>query len=96
MKTEYQVLQRPLLSEKGTDLQEKHNQVLFQVAPEATKVEIKSAVEKLFKVKVANVRTMNYRGKTKSVRRRVGRRSHWKKAIVTLVEGQSIQLFEGV
>lgn len=96
MKSEYQVIKRPLLSEKGTELQGKNNQVLFAVDPRANKAEIKQAVEKLFKVKVTDVHTMRYRGKVKTRGRIVGQRPNWKKAVVTLAEGQTIQIFEGV
>ncbi len=96
MKDKLQIIKGALLTEKGTDLQEKHNQVLFKVDPRATKLEIKEAVEKLYDVRVLKVRTMRYAGKRKSVGRRVGRRPSWKKAVVTLAEGQSIQIFEGV
>ena len=68
----------------------------FEVAADATKVEIRKAVEGLFEVKVVSVRTMNCRGKDRRVGRSVGRRRHWKKAIVEVAEGEMIDLFEGV
>jgi large subunit ribosomal protein L23 len=68
----------------------------FAVAPDATKIEIRKAVEQLFEVKVLTVRTMNCRGKDRRVGRSVGRRPHWKKAIVEVAEGEMIDLFEGV
>jgi large subunit ribosomal protein L23 len=91
IKSEYTIVREPLLSEKGSDLGEKHNQYFFKVALGANKIEIKRAVEKLYKVKVAEVRTMRMLGKRKLLRRKVGFRPDWKKAIVTLKEGHSIE-----
>ena len=68
----------------------------FEVVPNATKVEIKHAVERLFEVKVVSVRTMNCRGKDRRVGQSVGRRRHWKKAIVEIAEGEMIDVFEGI
>ena len=82
----------PLITEKGTGLQEKHNQYLFRVAPRANKIEIKQAIEKLFEVKVAGVRTSRVRGKTRRIGRTIGHRPNWKKAVVTLKEGDTINL----
>ncbi len=95
MKELFQVIQSPLITEKGTLLAEDGNQVLFRVPKGANKAEIRSAVEKLFDVKVTKVRTLNYLGKTRRVGRVVGRRPGWKKAYVTLAEGQRIDFFEG-
>ncbi len=80
----YQVILRPLITEKATHLSERHNAYTFEVNPLATKTEIKGAVEILFNVKVANVRTQNRRGKTRRYRLKVGRMRNWKKAIVAL------------
>jgi large subunit ribosomal protein L23 len=96
MKDPYQVVLKPLLTEKGTRLKEDGNQYLFRVAKTANKVEIKDAVEHLFKVTVLNVRTTRVRGKVKRLGRFQGRRPDWKKAIATLKEGDSIELYEGV
>jgi len=96
MKGPYEVVQRPLLTEKGTRLKEEANQYLFRVAKTATKLEIKQAVEQLFKVKVMEVRTLRVQGKVKRLGRFQGRRPDWKKALVTLKAGQSIELYEGV
>ena len=96
MKGPYEVVQRPLLTEKGTRLKEEANQYLFRVARTATKVEIKQAVEQLFKVKVVDVRTFRVQGKVKRLGRFQGRRPDWKKAVVRLKAGQSIELYEGV
>jgi large subunit ribosomal protein L23 len=81
---------------KGTKLREKSNVYLFAVATDANKIEIGKAVEEIFSVKVLAVRTLNYDGKPKRVGRYAGHRSAWKKAVVTLAEGQSIELFEQV
>lgn len=96
MKSLRHVINSPLITEKGTLVNEQGNQVLFKVRPEANKVEIKRAVEAFFKVKVDKVRTINYLGKTKRVGRSAGRRSNWKKAYVTLAEGQRIDFFENM
>lgn len=96
MKGPYEVVLRPLLTEKGTRLKEEGNQYLFRVAKTANKVEIKHAIEQLFKVSVVDVHTVQLRGKVKRLGRFQGRRPDWKKAIVSLKEGQSIELYEGV
>lgn len=80
----YQVIQRPLITEKATHISERHNAYTFEVNPLANKTEIKEAVETLFNVKVANVRTQNRRGKARRHRLKVGRMRNWKKAIVSL------------
>lgn len=90
------VLKRPLITEKATLLRETSNAVAFAVDGRANKNEIRNAVEKLFKVSVVDVRTMNVPGKTKRRGRTVGRRPGWKKAIVFLKEGDKIEFFEGV
>jgi len=96
MKEARQIVQLALITEKGTVQKEKYNQYLFQVHPKANKIEIKKAVESMFAVKVEDVRTQNYDGKKKRVGAFQGRRSRWKKAIVTLKEGQSIDLIESL
>ena len=80
----YQVVLRPLITEKATHLSERHNAYTFEVNPNANKTEIKEAVEVLFNVKVADVRTQNRRGKLRRYRLKVGRMRNWKKAIVAL------------
>lgn len=84
------VIRAPHISEKSTDVAENNNTVVFKVATDASKNEIKAAVESLFKVEVKVVRTLNVKGKTKRHGARVGRRSDWKKAYVTLQAGQEI------
>lgn len=92
----YQVIKRPLITEKGMRSNEEHNTVVFQVDTRANKLLIKQAVETLFQVKVLEVNTLNIRGKKKRVRMREGKRPDWKKAYVTLREGDTITFFEGV
>ena len=96
MKTPYDIIIGPLLTEKGTNLKEMHNQVMFKVAKDANKIEIKKAVEEIFNVKVEKVRTINYTGKKKRLGLREGKRPDWKKAIVTLKEGEKLDFIEGV
>jgi large subunit ribosomal protein L23 len=86
----------PLITEKGTMSAEKANQVVFKVRPGASKDKIREAVERMFKVTVVRVRTLNLLGKTRRRGRTVGRRPDWKKAYVTLKEGDRIEFFEGV
>jgi large subunit ribosomal protein L23 len=85
-----QVLVEPIVSEKATSVAEKHNQVLFKVLRDATKPEIKAAVELMFKVEVDAVRTINQRGKEKKFGRSIGRRDHIKKAYVSLKKGHEL------
>lgn len=93
MKDIHQVIRKVRISEKATMLQEKQNQVVFVVARDATKIEIKTAVEKAFGKKVVSVRTANYDGKLKRKRRAdQGRTAHWKKAIVSLAAGETLDL----
>jgi len=95
MKSPRDVIQAPLISEKGTQLTESFNQVLFKVRPDANKIEVKHAVETLFKVNVVQVRMARYLGKIRRIGRNMGRRSDWKKAFVTLKEGDKIDFFGG-
>ncbi len=103
------IIKRPLLTEKGTLLKDTGGraegdvdpdqlkpQLLFEVARDANKVEIRYAVEKLWNVDVLSVRTAVVRGKEKRLGRYIGRRSNWKKAVVTIAPGQNIEFFEGV
>jgi large subunit ribosomal protein L23 len=89
------VVKGPVITEKGTLVSELGNQVVFRVHPSANKVEIRQAVETLFKVKVDKVRTSRQLGKIRRVGRSLGRRPDWKKAYVTLAEGSRIDFFEG-
>ena len=96
MKSVYDIVTSPLITEKGTMVNAEGNQVVFRVRRDANKEEIRQAVEILFKVQVEKVRTLNYLGKTRRVGRNIGRRPAWKKAYVTLAEGQRIDFFENV
>jgi len=86
----YQVLLGPVISEKAAMAGESANQVVFKVTSDATKTEIKAAIEQLFEVKVEGVRVLNVKGKTKRTRHGIGKRSDWKKAYVRLEQGQDI------
>ena len=96
MKDLHAVIAAPLITEKGTLVNEAGNQVVFRVRREATKHDIRRAIETFFKVRVIKVRTINYLGKMRRVGRSIGRRSLWKKAYVTLAEGQRIDFFDNV
>ncbi len=96
MKDTYSVLKKPLITEKGNLMKDELNQITFEVDRKANKIEIKEAVEKIFKVHVVKVHTINLRGKRKRLGRSQGKKPNWKKAIVTLKEGDNIDLFEGV
>ena len=96
MKDLYNVISAPLITEKGTLVNAEGNQVVFRVRRDVRKDEIKRAVETLFKVHVLRVRTMNYLGKTRRVGRTVGQKPAWKKAYVTLAQGERIEFFDTV
>ena len=109
MRSPQNIIKRPLLTEKSARLRETGGaaetpaegedyaqQVVFEVARDANKIEIRDAVKKLFNVDVEDVRTVVVRGKVKRIGRFSGIRPHWKKAIVTLKAGQTVELFEGV
>ena len=95
MKEAQKIIIRPLITEKSTQQKEGSNQYVFEVHRNANKIEIQSAVERLFKVKVSQVRTSNVLGKVKRLGRKHGKRQDWKKATVTLEEGGRIEFFEG-
>jgi large subunit ribosomal protein L23 len=92
----YGVLRRPIVTEKTTFQKEDNNQLSFRVRPDANKVEIRKAVEKLLGVKVTAVNTLIYRGKTKRMGRSSGRRPNWKKAVVTLAPGEDFEFFDAL
>ena len=92
----HDVIKRPIVTEKSSIAREEANIATFRVDPDATKHEIRRAVEELFEVKVDRVRTMNQPGKKKRVGKKIGRKPSWKKAIVELAEGHTIEYFEGV
>jgi large subunit ribosomal protein L23 len=89
----YQIVLRPMITEKATHLSERHNAYTFEVNAKANKTEIKEAVEALFNVKVADVRTQNRRGKLRRYRLKVGRMRNWKKAIVALHDDYRIDFY---
>jgi large subunit ribosomal protein L23 len=95
MKDAQRVIRKPLVTEKSTQQKETTNQYAFEVDRKANKIEIESAIERLFKVKVVGIRTSNVLGKMKRVGRKYGKRPDWKKAIITLKEGDRIDFFEG-
>ncbi len=96
MKNVYAVIKKPLFTEKGAFLKESENKVLVEVASDANKIEIKQAVEELFKVKVDKVSTVKVKGKTKTFGRSAGKRPDRKKAIITLKKGEKLDFIEGV
>lgn len=89
------IVLRPLVTEKSTTLKDERNQVSFEVAVDANKVEVRRAVETIFNVKVTGVRTQMVFGKVKRMGRFRGRRPSWKKAVVSLAPGQKLDIFEG-
>jgi large subunit ribosomal protein L23 len=95
MRAPREILLRPLMTEKSVRQKEEQNTVAFRVRPDANKVEIRTAVESVFNVKVTAVRTASFEGKLKRMGRYEGRRPNWKKAIVTLAPGHKIELVEG-
>jgi large subunit ribosomal protein L23 len=92
----YDIIKKVLITEKSTIVKDGWNQYVFAVDPRANKIEIARAVEKLFKVKVIGVRTMNMLGKMKRQGKTFGQKPSWKKAVVTLAEGNRIEIYEGV
>ncbi len=95
MKAMHDILYRPLITEKFTIQKERNNKIAFEVNRNANKIEIRSAVEKAFKVKVLDVQTMNVLGKKKRMGRIEGKLHDWKKAVVTLAPGEHVEFFEG-
>ena len=93
MKPLYEIIHKPLITEKANLLKEAAQVVAFEVARSANKIEIKQAVEKAFDVKVKSVNTVQFRGKVKRVGYNLGQRNNWKKAYVTLEEGQNIDFY---
>jgi large subunit ribosomal protein L23 len=90
----YSIIRRPIISEKSINLRETLNQVTFEVSRDANKIEIRRVVESLLEAKVASVNTMVVRGKVKRMGKYSGRRPNWKKAIVTLLDGESIEALD--
>lgn len=96
MMDSYQVLKRPLVTEKGTKQKEQANQMAFEVDRRANKILVRNAVENMFKVKVLGVKVINVKGKERRIGRNVGKKPDWKKAIVRIAPGEAIEFFEGV
>lgn len=92
---QHDIIKRPIITEKTSIQKEAHNQLTFEVDRKANSVEIKKAIEDIFNVNVARIRTMQVKGKTKQRGRIKGKRRDWKKAIVTLMPGERIDFFEG-
>ena len=92
----FDIIIRPLNTEKSNLLLEEANQVVFEVAPQANRTEIQKAIEEIFKVQVQSVRTQNVKGKVKQRGRIIGKRKDWKKAVATLMPGERIEFFDGV
>jgi large subunit ribosomal protein L23 len=95
MKNLYSIVKKPLFTEKGGLLKESQNKLLVEVAKEANKIEIKKAVEEIFKVKVAKISTINEQGKMKRYGKSLGKTSDRKKAIITLKQGEKLEFIEG-
>jgi large subunit ribosomal protein L23 len=93
MKPLYEIIRKPLITEKANELKEEAQVVTLEVARTANKIEIKQAVEKAFDVKVKSVNTMQFRGKVKRVGHSLGQRNNWKKAYVTLEEGHNVDFY---
>jgi large subunit ribosomal protein L23 len=91
----YDIVRVPRITEKGTRLKEQSNVLTFEVRVDANKIQVRKAIEGIFKVKVADITTVNMPGKRKRLGMREGRRSDWKKAFVTLKPGEKIDIFEG-
>ncbi len=92
----YQIIKKPLITEKATKQKEQVNQLTFEVDRHANKILVRNAIENIFKVKVLSVTVINVKGKKRMVGRNVGRKPDWKKAIVRLAPGENIEFFEGV
>jgi len=92
----FRIIQKPLITEKSTALQEDGNWLAFRVHPNANKIEIKAAIEKIFGVTVLQVNTLNVQGKSKRFGRNIGVSKGWKKAMLRLKDGDKIEMFEGV
>ena len=90
----YQVIKKPLVTEKTTLEKDAKNIIAFEIDTQANKIEVKEAVEKIFNVDVVDVKTINIAGKKKRIGKNVGKRSNWKKAYVTLKEGSKVDFFE--
>lgn len=95
MKSQFNLISRPYITEKVLFMKEEGNKVVFKIHKDTNKIELKNAIESIFNVTVENINTLTVKGKKKRLGRHEGRRSDWKKAIVTLKEGDTIEYFEG-
>ncbi len=95
MKSQFNLIRQPRITEKVILMKEMDNKVVFKVAQDTNKIELKKAVESIFKVKVKKIATLNVKGKMKRQGKTEGKRADWKKAVVTLDEGNKIEYFEG-
>ena len=95
MKSQFDIITKPYITEKVVLLREEDNKVVFEIRKDANKIELKRAIESIFNVTVENINTLNVKGKKKRLGRSEGKRPDWKKAIVTLKEGDTIEYFEG-
>jgi large subunit ribosomal protein L23 len=91
----YDLIKRPIITEKTNLQKEKFNQITLEVSPNSNRIEIKRTIEDIFKVKVSDIRTMHVLGKSKRRGRVIGKRRNWKKAVVSLMPGERIEFFEG-
>ncbi|MDY6863544.1 MAG: 50S ribosomal protein L23 [Thermodesulfobacteriota bacterium] len=96
MQNIYNIIKRPYITEKSNIQKEENNKISFKVYKDANKIEIKKSIERLFKVKILKVNIVKVKGKVKRVGRNEGKRPDWKKAIVTLREGDQVDFFEGI
>jgi len=96
MKNPFDLIRTPVITEKASDAKDLHNKITFSIDPRANRREIKEAVEKAFNVKVDKVNIMNNKGKVKRHGKHMGKRPDWKKAIVTLKEGDTIEVFDQI
>jgi len=96
MKNLYTVMKKPLFTEKGSNLKETENKILVEVSRDANKIDIKRAIEEIFKVKVEKISTISTRGKWKKFGRSIGKRPDRKKAIITLKKGEKLDFIEGM
>lgn len=95
-KNQHDLIRKPIITEKAGDAKDKHNKITFAVDPRANKMEVKKAVESIFKVKVDKINIINVKGKPKKLGRSSGKRADWKKAVVTVSGGQTIEVFDQV
>ncbi|MBF0292116.1 MAG: 50S ribosomal protein L23 [Nitrospinae bacterium] len=95
-KNQHDLIRKPIITEKAGDAKDKQNKITFAVDPKANKMEVKKAVESIFKVKVDKINIINVKGKPKKLGRSSGKRADWKKAVVTVSSGQTIEVFDQV